>query len=226
MKKILETIKRKWAEYLLETFVIIIGILGAFMLDEWRENRNNQQLLGEYYLLLKSELVTDTLNLVNDIEYISKSNIGFDILIKNINQELSLPPDSVLTLYSPMFGIGDFRANTETFESIKSSGNISIIKNLAINQGYFKLLRVHEVTYNFYDQRVMPVAGDVMFQGRKYFAYDKWEFHDPSFVYSQDGANALALVKLVRQSYVDHLSICLRLSKELIASIDKEIETN
>ena len=45
MKKILETLRNKWSEYLIETLVIFLGIFGAFTLNEWKDNREEENNL-------------------------------------------------------------------------------------------------------------------------------------------------------------------------------------
>ena len=116
-----------------------------------------------------------------------------------------------------------FKVSTN-FESIKSSGHLSLIRNFEIKHGYFNLLENYEITDIFYDQRVMKVSEVIMSKTAKYFAFNKWKFHDMSYVYSQEGVNLLMGNWLVRGDYMNHLSKSLKTSRELIALIDKEIK--
>ena len=43
MKKIIELLKKKWGEYVIEILVITIGIFGAFILNNWNEKENKKK---------------------------------------------------------------------------------------------------------------------------------------------------------------------------------------
>lgn len=55
MNKIFITIKEKWAEYLIEGLVIVSGIIGAFMLDSWKDDQRQK----DREILLLKELRLD-----------------------------------------------------------------------------------------------------------------------------------------------------------------------
>ena len=61
MKKILETLKRKWAEYLLEVIVIVLSIFGGLELENWNEERKDRtveiQLLNQLKETFSSKLI-------------------------------------------------------------------------------------------------------------------------------------------------------------------------
>ena len=83
MKRILLTLKQKWPEYLLEMIVITAGILGAFALNNW----NDQRKSAERRLYVLSRLIEDLRADVKEMDIVSmdtysRIHIGLDILNK------------------------------------------------------------------------------------------------------------------------------------------------
>ncbi len=62
MKKLIEHLKLEWYKYFLEILVLIIGIYGAFALEEWKENRSNHKNEVSILEKLYSNLQSDTAN--------------------------------------------------------------------------------------------------------------------------------------------------------------------
>jgi len=124
MKKILETLKRKWAEYLLEIFVIMIGILGAFMLNNWNETRKD---------LIKEQLILQNLhkNLVfnlGELNRTQESTIkGYNALIKpEFSKHTTYEVDSLLGVIEEYF---TYDPATGVIDEIINSGQLNIIQN-------------------------------------------------------------------------------------------------
>lgn len=60
IKKIFSHLKKNWISYGFETFTIIVGILGAFALNNWNEIRKQHKSDIEFLENLRIELVNDT----------------------------------------------------------------------------------------------------------------------------------------------------------------------
>ena len=43
MNSIIKALRKNWAKYLIEALVITFSIIGAFMLDNWNEERQNRK---------------------------------------------------------------------------------------------------------------------------------------------------------------------------------------
>ena len=145
MKTLLETLKRKWAEYLLEIIVITVGILGAYSLNNWNEGRKSLKLetemLREIKVGLESDLEDIELNLSIQRGVLKSQDIIIDWL------ESDQPYDDSLSIH---FGRSNstsvFLSNEGAYETLKQLG-IRLITNDSLRD---QILKVYDVDFQNY----------------------------------------------------------------------------
>lgn len=131
MKRIFSTLASKWPEYLLEILVITVGILGAFALNNWNENRL-ENLEGREIIRNIRDDIDNTINefeKLNTIrEYVIQSTMIL-LEIKEIDEVDKQQMDSLisLTFYRPTFN-----NKLGSINLLFSSGKINLIKNDSI----------------------------------------------------------------------------------------------
>lgn len=87
MKRIITTLQRKWPEYLLEIFVIIISILGAYALDNWNDERlahNRERILFQ--------------NIVNDLK---SDSLHFQIKAAELRRQIDVIDALIIESHFP-----------------------------------------------------------------------------------------------------------------------------
>ena len=133
MKAILETLKHKWAQYLLEIIVIILGILGALALDNWNEDRKDRDREKQLLIDLKNDLeknITEYDRLkqtregqIRALEEIITLYAEPKRLLKNSYLDSLIETARVPTTFDAPMGV---------INSIISNGDINLINNKEI----------------------------------------------------------------------------------------------
>jgi hypothetical protein len=67
--KMLNHLRSDWFRYGFETLAVVVGILVAFALENWSEERRLEDITFEYIQNIKDDLVADTLNLHSMFEW-------------------------------------------------------------------------------------------------------------------------------------------------------------
>lgn len=130
MKRILTTLSQKWPEYLLEIFVITIGILGAFALNNWNEGRKIRD--SEVVILrnLKQELTKNKVDLEKIVDQHERSNgCLMEILNYFVLDYSAIPTHKLDSLFAMAQIFFSFEPINGYMRSIISSGKLDNLQN-------------------------------------------------------------------------------------------------
>ncbi len=125
-----------------EIILVVIGILIALSINNWNENRKAKILEKNYYCLLLDDLKQDKQQ-VEVLKTLVQERIDYsNRMISVIQQNQSDATEFGTNLrYAIRLATKSFQPNDATYQDIKSSGNLNIIKGKSITKAlntYFK----------------------------------------------------------------------------------------
>jgi hypothetical protein len=157
MKGIVNHLKENWIRYALETLVVVVGVLGAFSLNNWNEIRKNRIDEAYYLHQIRGALEVDIELLESEIALTRNKVIKCERFINELNA-----PGDVSSFNSTFLEFVDavqvprYQPNTSTFNELQSIGKLSIFSNKELINQLIQL-------YNSYDFLLLQLKIEVDF---------------------------------------------------------------
>jgi len=191
--RVLKHLKTGWFRYGFETIAVVVGILVAFALENWNDERREGKTALAYEQALAADLVLDTLQLDQTMNLLVIDTTQlWDFIRRMSSDEVKL--ETLIQIarheFVPMI-YANVAFNISTYTSLGSTGNLSLLdpwlqKNLlelnelqqeySINIGldvrsYVELLNFYTQKYPFNDQgHIDPDSklSDVIWEGAQF----------------------------------------------------------
>jgi len=191
--RVLKHLKTDWFRYGFETIAVVVGILVAFALENWNDERREGKTALAYEQALAADLVLDTLQLDQTMNLLVIDTTQlWDFIRRMSSDEVKL--ETLIQIarheFVPMI-YANVAFNISTYTSLGSTGNLSLLdpwlqKNLlelnelqqeySINIGldvrsYVELLNFYTQKYPFNDQgHIDPDSklSDVIWEGAQF----------------------------------------------------------
>lgn len=135
MNRLWVTITQKWPEYLMEILVLIIGIYGAFALENWNEERKER--VQEKVILngLKEEFELNLKEVNRNIEANSKViNATVQMIILMQSEQRFENQEMIDTLLFRVNAFASFDCQTGFVDDVINSGKLSLIRDLDLRK--------------------------------------------------------------------------------------------
>jgi len=112
-----------------EIIIVSIGILLAFYLNNWNQNRADKRLEIQYYQSIKNQLKEDSNILNGEIYYNQTYYSQFAYAVNLIKSDVRNEIDTLAKIAFNMLRYSDFRRKSNIYQTLINSGEIIVLKN-------------------------------------------------------------------------------------------------
>jgi hypothetical protein len=212
------TIKKDSIKYLFELLVVFLGVTSAFMLERWAEYSSARKEEQHYLTNIYEEVQEDDTNLRKLIEYYRLKIEEIDSLLIAVDSTAkvkTIEPQIAEALFNYRF----FKPSINTWESLKTSGELKLIRNFQIkiqiaklDRTYYNLIKYQEYIEEFITQSLLNYALK-HFDLSTFEAFDNQSITNPYFI------NVVKTYHQILQNYHNALKNahqeCLKVKKQL-----------
>ena len=171
MKRIFSTLSQKWPEYLLEMLVITLGIIGAFILNGWKETTDRSASERSILMEIRTGLSQDLLGIQDDLKHMDtiyrSAHEILDYLNLNDIPSKEFSHDVAIMRVTPHFD-----PNLYGYQLLSSKG-VEIIRNDSLRKNISQLFESRYAYYKRYEEeriqfRLMHISPGIT----EYFHHD------------------------------------------------------
>ncbi len=135
--------KSSWGRRLAELLVVFVGVTAAFVLNEWGTARKESQHAREYVNGILSDLRADSAQLERLTDACSADTRAMlRFLMTPVQTTIS--DDSLRVYLVTMASSESFQPRTVTFDALTSSGELSILTDLAIRKSLVEHYEIYK----------------------------------------------------------------------------------
>ena len=182
MKKIIDLLKHKWGEYVMEIVVITLGIFGAFILNNWNENRKQ----NERFKIFTEQLFTAV---DKDLEFYNNQNLYYSQQIEFIDNILNRRinySNEKLIIY--LFWLDSYHINLQSESKL-------LLNFMNLNEENEKQNKIFREISSYLSSNVYTDFVDILVKGNDLIltnflisnGYQKQDFPIATYNYTENG---------------------------------------
>ena len=243
--KLLKHLRTDWFKYGFETIAVVVGILAAFALDNWNEDRKQEILEVQYLNGLKADLTSDTAYYIRRIavseQAIQDSNNHIRLMYQK--QESLEEVKNLISL--AIWDSEQLTTQNSTYIDLTNSGSLGMITNPVLRDliiNYYsenERASAHIIEFNEVSSRTLLQVNfviqnynklhrllDDLYADETRYVEGEWAFiNDPTSDKFRTLENAVSIYRLKYAAFLDHFITLKKLSAQLIEDIQKELDS-